>query len=75
MLLDLTMPLMGGEEAIDRILRVRPGAKVIVSTGYGHREAVARFARKHVAGFLQKPYTSSQLADMIRAMIPGKSGR
>jgi PAS domain S-box-containing protein len=74
-LLDLTMPLMGGEEAIDGILAARPGVKVIVSTGYGHREAVARFGRKHVAGFLQKPYTSTQLADMIHAMMPGKSGQ
>src|SRR6185312_5978265 len=64
-LLDLTMPVMGGEEAIDRILAVRPGVKVIVSTGYSHREAAARFGRKSVAGFLQKPYTSKQLADKI----------
>jgi PAS domain S-box-containing protein len=70
-LLDLTMPVMGGEEAIDRILAARPGIKVIVSTGYGHREAAARFSRKNVAGFLQKPYTSKQLADKIGAAMAG----
>jgi len=70
-LLDLTMPVMGGEEAIDRILAVRPGVKVIVSTGYGQREAAARFSRKNVAGFLQKPYTSKQLADKITAVMAG----
>jgi PAS domain S-box-containing protein len=68
-LLDLTMPVMGGEEAIDRILAIRPGAKVIVSTGYGQREAAARFSRKKVAGFLQKPYTSKQLADKIGSAL------
>jgi two-component system, cell cycle sensor histidine kinase and response regulator CckA len=68
-LLDLTMPVMGGEEAIDRILAVRPGVRVIVSTGFGHREAAARFGRKNVAGFLQKPYTSKQLADKITAVL------
>jgi CheY-like chemotaxis protein len=72
-LLDLTMPVMGGEEAIDRILALRPGVKVIVSTGYGPREALARFGRKKVAGFLQKPYTSKQLADKISAAVSGKS--
>jgi CheY-like chemotaxis protein len=72
-LLDLTMPVMGGEEAIDRILAVRPGVKVIVSTGYGHREAAARFGRKNVAGFLQKPYTSKQLADKIAAAMAAKT--
>jgi PAS domain S-box-containing protein len=72
-LLDLTMPVMGGEEAIDRILALRPGVKVIVSTGYGHREATARFGRKNVAGFLQKPYTAKQLADKIAAALAPKT--
>ena len=59
-LLDLTMPVMSGEDAIDEILTERPGDKVIVSTGYDHREAIARFSNKPVAGYLQKPYTSRQ---------------
>ncbi len=67
-LLDLTMPVMGGEEAIDRIVAARPGVQVIVSTGYGQREATARFRRKHVQGFLQKPYTSKQLGDKIEGL-------
>jgi CheY-like chemotaxis protein len=71
-LLDLTMPVMGGEEAIDEILSQRPGIKVIVSTGYDHREAIARFSAKRVAGYLQKPYTSRQLADKVRTVLKGK---
>jgi PAS domain S-box-containing protein len=71
--LDLTMPVMGGEEALDRILAARPGVKVIVSTGFGYREAAARFSRKKVAGFLQKPYTSKQLTDKIAAAVLGHS--
>jgi CheY-like chemotaxis protein len=68
-LLDLTMPVMGGEEAIDQILSERPGIKVIVSTGYDHREAIARFRSKAVAGYLQKPYTSRQLAEKVKAVL------
>src|SRR3982750_609455 len=68
-LLDLTMPVMGGEEAIDEILTERPGIKVIVSTGYDHREAIARFSNKPVAGYLQKPYTSRQLADKVKTAL------
>jgi PAS domain S-box-containing protein len=74
-LLDLTMPVMSGEEAIDLIVKARPGVQVIVSTGYGQREAAARFSRKHVQGFLHKPYTSRQLADKIEALVgPGSKG-
>ena len=73
-LLDLTMPVMSGEEAIDEILTERPGMKVIVSTGYDHREAIARFGTKPVAGYLQKPYTSRQLAEKVKTVLKGKSG-
>jgi len=68
-LLDLTMPVMAGEEAIDEILTERPGIKVIVSTGYDHQEAIARFSNKPVAGYLQKPYTSRQLADKVKTAL------
>jgi len=71
-LLDLTMPVMSGEDAIDEILTERPGIKVIVSTGYDHREAIARFSNKPVAGYLQKPYTSRQLADKVKAVLKRK---
>jgi CheY-like chemotaxis protein len=71
-LLDLTMPVMGGAEAIDEIYAERPGIKVIVSTGYDHREAVARFSEKAVAGYLQKPYTSRQLAEKVKTVLKHK---
>jgi len=74
-LLDLTMPVMSGEEAIDLIVTARPGVQVIVSTGYGQREAAARFSRKHVRGFLHKPYTSRQLADKIEALVGAGGGK
>ncbi len=67
-LLDLTMPVMNGEEAIDRIVAALPGVPVVVSSGYGQREAAARFNRKHVRGFLQKPYTSKQLGTAIASL-------
>ncbi|HYW42940.1 MAG TPA: ATP-binding protein [Bryobacteraceae bacterium] len=72
-LLDLTMPMMGGEEAIDGIVSARPGIRVVVSTGYDHAEAVARFREKPVAGFLQKPYTPRQLADQVQAVLDDRS--
>ena len=68
-LLDFTMPVMSGEEAIDGILQTRPGLRVIVSTGYDHREAAARFSEKAVAAYLQKPYTSRQLAEKIASVL------
>jgi PAS domain S-box-containing protein len=71
-LLDLTMPVMGGAEAVDEILAINPSLQVIVSTGYSHQEAVARFGNKSVAGYLHKPYTSRQLAEKIKTALSTK---
>ena len=70
-LLDLTMPVMNGEEALDEILAARPGARVIVSTGYERRDAIALFGRKRVAAYLQKPYTSRQIVDKVDSVLAG----
>lgn len=69
MLLDLTMPVMGGEEAMDAILEARPGVRVIVSTGYERSEAIARFGQRRVSAYLQKPYTARQLTEKVEAVL------
>jgi PAS domain S-box-containing protein len=68
-LLDLTMPVMDGAEAMDRIVAAHPGIRVVATTGYDHREAAARFENKQVSAFLQKPYTSRQLAEKIKSVL------
>jgi DNA-binding NtrC family response regulator len=60
-ILDIAMPVMGGEEALERMKAIRVGIPVIISSGYGETEAARRFAGKDTAGFLQKPYTMNQL--------------
>ena len=68
-ILDLAMPVMGGAEALERIKAIRAGVPVIVSSGYSETEAVQRFAGKDTAGFLQKPYTVSQLMETIAVVL------
>jgi len=64
-LLDTTMPRMGGEEAFREIRRIRPDACVLLSSGYNEEDATARFAGKGLAGFVQKPYRH---VDLVRKM-------
>lgn len=68
-LLDLTMPVMGGEEALRRIQTIRADVPVVLTSGFNETEAVRRFAGKHLAGFLQKPFTAQQLAQAIQKAI------
>ncbi len=61
-LLDMTMPEMGGEEVFREIRRMGSDVPVILSSGYNESQATRRFSGKGLAGFLQKPYTIHQLA-------------
>ncbi len=61
-LLDWTMPVMGGEQAAEQILSLRPEMPVVVTTGFSYSEAVERFAGIGVASFVQKPFTAASLA-------------
>jgi len=68
-LLDLTMPVMNGEETLTHLQVLDPGVRVLLTSGYNEVEAVQRFAGKGLAGFIQKPYTASALAEKVKALI------
>ncbi|MGJ5818371.1 ATP-binding protein [Paludibaculum fermentans] len=67
-LLDMTMPVMGGQAAFALIREIRPGVPIILSTGYSET-----FAREElgdaVVGFIQKPYGAAQLLKSIQDAI------
>ena len=68
-ILDLSMPGMSGEEILSELRKIRSKVKVIVSSGNGEAEAKRAFQGQRVAGFIQKPYSSSQLADTVMSTI------
>jgi CheY-like chemotaxis protein len=68
-LLDMTMPVMDGEEAFSRLKDIKPDVKVILSSGYNEVEAVRRFTGKGLAGFIQKPYSAGALGDKISSVL------
>lgn len=67
--LDLSMPDMGGEEALPELLKIRPNVKVIVSSGYSESETMRLFAGQHVCGFLQKPFSFARLAEKVKECL------
>jgi PAS domain S-box-containing protein len=68
-LLDLTMPVMGGPQSIGKLKAIRPEVPVLVSTGLNEETAMRRFAGADIAGFIQKPYTLRALAEKIRGIL------
>ena len=68
-LLDLTMPVMNGEEALRHIRRIRPEVPVVLSSGFSEGEALQRFRDSGRLGYLQKPYTATDLARSIKEAV------
>jgi len=70
-LLDLTMPVMSGEETFERLRALEPGLKVIVTSGHSETEAIRRFGPQGVTSFIQKPFTPARLAEKVKAVLAG----
>ncbi len=68
-LLDLTMPVMGGDEAARYLHTIRHDVPILVSSGYNESEVERRFAGSRVAGFVRKPYTPAALMQKIEAAL------
>ena len=68
-LLDLTMPRMGGDEALDELRRVRRDVPVILSSGYSEEDLVHRFDGRGLSGVIQKPYQYKSLMDKLEQAL------
>ena len=68
-LLDVTMPRMGGEEAFRRMRTIRPDARVLLCSGYTEQEAMSHFTATGIIGFLQKPFRLETLIGRIRSAL------
>jgi CheY-like chemotaxis protein len=70
-LLDRTMPLLGGEDAFDAMREIRPDACIVLVSGYSEDVAATHFAGRGLAGFLQKPFLPTELVARVRDLIEG----
>jgi len=70
--LDMTMPIMSGEETLARLRSIRAKVKIVASSGYNEREFLEKFGDR-VDGFLQKPYTAAQVAQVVAHALTGSA--
>jgi CheY-like chemotaxis protein len=68
-LLDMTMPGLGGVETFQELRRLDAAVKVVLSSGYNEQDATSRFAGKGLAGFMQKPYTPAALMEKLSEVL------
>jgi FixJ family two-component response regulator len=68
-LLDMTMPVMSGEQVYLEMRRRSSTVPVVLSTGFSRVEVRRSGAVDGLDGFLQKPYTVRQLGEVIGRCI------
>jgi DNA-binding NarL/FixJ family response regulator len=72
-LLDLSMPLMNGTEAGERLKKLLPNTKIIVLTMSEDADVAADFLHNWAAGFLLKKSAGRELPKAIREVMRGKT--
>ncbi|MFH1292897.1 MAG: ATP-binding protein, partial [Pseudomonadota bacterium] len=68
-ILDMIMPDMGGGEAYDTMKGINPQAKVLLSSGYSIDGQAEEIMRRGCDGFIQKPFTITELSEKIREIL------
>jgi PAS domain S-box-containing protein len=68
-LLDVTMPRMGGEETFRQLRLLRPDVRVVLASGYSEQEATSQFAGKGLAGFIEKPFRAVDLLAKLQLAL------
>jgi CheY-like chemotaxis protein len=70
-LLDLSMPRMGGLETLRHLREVRPHLPVIMMSGYSEQAVTPQFlgSGPGMTAFLQKPFLAEDLIGILRHIV------
>jgi signal transduction histidine kinase len=66
---DVVMPEMSGSQLVEKVLKARPGIRVLFMSGYTDDEVMRRGVIDGATAFLQKPFTPDMLAHKVRAVL------
>ena len=68
-LLDLVLKEMTSMETLEELRSLRPGIKVILTSGYTRQESADRIRGMRVDGFVSKPFGYDELENAIRSAL------
>jgi two-component system cell cycle sensor histidine kinase/response regulator CckA len=69
LLTDIVMPGMRGDELAERVKKMRPGIKIILTSGYTDSDIIQGGIGNEAFNFLPKPYTIKQMAKKIEKVL------
>ena len=68
-LLDLSMPLMDGEETFNHFRAIDPNVVVLLNTGFIENRRLDRMIANGLAGFLRRPYRADEVVTQIQSVL------
>ena len=71
-ILDMIMPGVGGGKAYDRMKKINPDIKVLLSSGYSINGQAEEILDRGCDGFIQKPFNMRQFSQKIREILDKK---
>lgn len=67
--MDITMPKLGGIEAVREIIEYDPDAKIIMVTAAGQKANMIEALKKGAADFIQKPFDMDVIVNTIEKVM------
>jgi DNA-binding NtrC family response regulator len=67
-LLDLSMPQMGGVECYEKLVEVNDNVRVIIMSGYTEEDTSTRFSGDRTIEYLQKPFSTKGLLQKLESL-------
>jgi two-component system, cell cycle sensor histidine kinase and response regulator CckA len=68
-IIDMVMPGMNGAQCHARIREIKPDMKTVLCSGYSMNQSVQRIMDQGCNYFLEKPFTLSQVSEVIRQLL------
>jgi len=72
-ILDVSMPGMGGRKCLEEILRIDPHVKALIASGYSANGQLKDILKAGAAGYIAKPFGRANLLGKIRSVLDGLS--
>ncbi len=70
-ILDVSMPGMGGRRCLEGLLEIRSSVRIIIASGYAVDDSLQTIMAAGACGFVAKPYSQQQLLVAIRQALVG----
>lgn len=71
-ILDMIMPGMNGGETYDKLKKVNPDLKILLSSGYSIHGQAAEILERGCDGFIQKPFDMRNMSQKIREVLDNR---